>query len=177
MGKKCPVSHHGGLNLDCSGTLMEGGTHFQSAVGTGHFDLMSIFFVLRKIFAIDINEERCKTMDSMLKHFGATCCEVVHEDFLKISPDDEKYSGATHILVDPTCTGSGVTGKLQNAKKGSKKSRKKTEDDKKRLQKLKSLQVSLLKHALSFPRYATFYSPKFFFYSVRFFCVKNSGHV
>ncbi|OQV18247.1 putative 28S rRNA (cytosine-C(5))-methyltransferase [Hypsibius exemplaris] len=102
-----------------------------------------------KIFAVDIHPERCKTMEGLLKHFGTTCTEAVNLDFVQISADDERYSEATHILVDPTCSGSGVTNKLRNSKK---KNRKTAEADKQRLQKLKGLQATLLKHAMSFPK-------------------------
>ncbi|XP_055331773.1 28S rRNA (cytosine-C(5))-methyltransferase-like [Paramacrobiotus metropolitanus] len=100
-----------------------------------------------KIFAVDIQEARCKIMKDLLKHYGVDCTEVINDDFLHINPESEDYSKASHILVDPTCTGSGTTSRI----KQNKKKFRNTKEDRQRLQKLKGLQATLLKHALSFP--------------------------
>lgn len=99
--------------------------------------------------AVDLNEDRCKTLRQTLTRFDVKCAEVVKDDFLKISPEAEENSSVTHILVDPTCTGSGVTSR---SIQGNKKKERKTKEDRQRLQKLKGLQATLLKHALSFPK-------------------------
>ncbi|GAV07703.1 hypothetical protein RvY_17512 [Ramazzottius varieornatus] len=98
-----------------------------------------------KIFAVDLDAERCKRMEKSLQHYGVTCATTINEDFLKISPQNERFSAASHILVDPTCSGSGVTSRTNKQNRQSKK------EERERLQKLKHLQMTLLKHALSFP--------------------------
>ncbi|KAE9408384.1 hypothetical protein BT96DRAFT_697710 [Gymnopus androsaceus JB14] len=38
--------------------------------------------------------------------------EPINVDFLAIDPMDSKYSKVTHILLDPSCSGSGIVNRL-----------------------------------------------------------------
>ena len=65
-------------------------------------------------------------------------------DFLQT--DVEKYERVTHILLDPSCSGSGMTNRLKFGD-----SEKEQVKDKKRLWNLEALQRKMLMHAMSFP--------------------------
>ena len=98
-----------------------------------------------KIFAFDLNADRIKVMKKMLRRAGVTNCEIKHGDFLKASSSDPQLSKVTHILVDPSCTGSGIIGRLSHLTDNSKSC------SESRLQSLSRFQLSVLNHALAFP--------------------------
>lgn len=90
------------------------------------------------VYALDRDKERC----SMLQHRMEKLLDdrsriiVQHKDFL--STDPLEYSTVTAILLDPSCSGSGIYGRAQDA----------TEN---RIGKLSNFQTTMLKHAMSFP--------------------------
>ncbi|XP_060115304.1 28S rRNA (cytosine-C(5))-methyltransferase [Heteronotia binoei] len=94
-----------------------------------------------RIFAIDLDAKRLATMSTMLMRAGATCYQLAHQDFLNINPGDPKYSEVRYILLDPSCSGSGMASRVpvENA------------PDPERLQALAGFQKKMLAHALSFP--------------------------
>jgi 25S rRNA (cytosine2278-C5)-methyltransferase len=57
-------------------------------------------------------------------------------DFLKVDPNDLMYENVKGIIVDPSCSGSGLNRELDQ------------NDEKDRLLKLKNLQIMLVKHAM-----------------------------
>lgn len=65
-------------------------------------------FVRRgQVIAVERDATRCETLKSMLAKSGAdNFVRVIHEDFLKLDPKD--YEDVQYILLDPTCSGSGV---------------------------------------------------------------------
>ncbi|KAI3403217.2 hypothetical protein KGF56_003987 [Candida oxycetoniae] len=87
--------------------------------------------------------------------------QVIHKDFTTIQPED--FSDVTGLIVDPSCSGSGIFGRaMDNALNGEKKRKKEEEEeeeeksnephiDQERLRKLASFQNVIMKHALSFP--------------------------
>ncbi|XP_039250477.2 28S rRNA (cytosine-C(5))-methyltransferase-like isoform X1 [Styela clava] len=99
-----------------------------------------------KIFAFDLSPQRLSTMDSMLLKAGVLCCQTKVQDFLKVKHDDPQYCKATEILLDPSCSGSGIVNRLNSL----------TNDDKSssesRLQSLANFQSQALDHALLFPK-------------------------
>jgi 25S rRNA (cytosine2278-C5)-methyltransferase len=66
---------------------------------------------------------------------------VYNADFTTLNPLDEQFSGVTHILLDPSCSGSG----LDRLDYGS------PSDLEGRLRNLSKFQTRLLEYALSFP--------------------------
>jgi len=98
-----------------------------------------------RIYAFDLNADRINLMKKMLDRAGVTNCEIKHGDFLKVSPLDPHLSTVSHILVDPSCTGSGIVSRLSHLTDNSKSS------SYTRLQSLSRFQLSILNHALSFP--------------------------
>lgn len=66
----------------------------------------------RKIFAFDLDAKRLASMATLLARAGVSCCELAEEDFLAVSPSDTRYAQVQYILLDPSCSGSGETGRL-----------------------------------------------------------------
>lgn len=66
----------------------------------------------RTIFAFDKSVKRLSVMDSMLLKAGVLCCKSNVQDFLTVEHDDPLYSKVTHILLDPSCSGSGIVSRF-----------------------------------------------------------------
>lgn len=103
--------------------------------------LCSIMNNTGKIYAIERDEKRYKTLVEQLEKYGAENVEPIHTDFLKISP--EKYK-ADYILLDPSCSGSGIHINFLK--------------DQKRINKLKNFQSMMLNHSFKFEPKAVVYS-------------------
>ncbi|NXL36382.1 NSUN5 methyltransferase, partial [Glaucidium brasilianum] len=95
-----------------------------------------------QIFAFDVDTKRLATMNTMLMRAGVTGFQLAQQDFLTVDPRDPRYSKVTYILLDPSCSGSGmVTRGLGEEAAPSAE----------RLQALAGFQRKVLSHALSFP--------------------------
>ncbi|XP_058710714.1 28S rRNA (cytosine-C(5))-methyltransferase isoform X3 [Poecile atricapillus] len=96
----------------------------------------------RQIFAFDVDPKRVATMNTLLTRAGVTGCQLAQQDFLTVDPRDPRYSRVTHILLDPSCSGSGMVtrGPGEEAAPSAE-----------RLQALAGFQRRVLNHALSFP--------------------------
>ena len=106
--------------------------------------LKNIFLNQSLIHAFDIDEERVKLMTDNLKLHHAKNVRLKCMDFLQT--DVSKYERVTHVLLDPSCSGSGMTNRLKFGD-----SEQELVKDKKRLWNLEALQRRMLMHAMSFP--------------------------
>ncbi|NWX13721.1 NSUN5 methyltransferase, partial [Aegotheles bennettii] len=95
-----------------------------------------------QIFAFDVDTKRLATMNTMLMRAGVTSSQLAQQDFLTVDPGDPKYSRVNHILLDPSCSGSGMVTRLP---------RDEAAPSAERLQALAGFQRRVLSHALSFP--------------------------
>lgn len=65
-----------------------------------------------KIFACERDGRRSKILQSMMDKSGATNVTVLaKQDFLALDPNDAQYRNVTHLLLDPSCSGSGILGR------------------------------------------------------------------
>ncbi|XP_059270657.1 28S rRNA (cytosine-C(5))-methyltransferase isoform X3 [Mustela nigripes] len=97
-----------------------------------------------KIFAFDRDAARLASMATLLARAGVSCCQLAEEDFLAVSPSDRRYRHVQYILLDPSCSGSGMPARpLEEPGAGT--------PSKARLQALAGFQQRALRHALSFP--------------------------
>ncbi|XP_046522249.1 28S rRNA (cytosine-C(5))-methyltransferase [Equus quagga] len=97
-----------------------------------------------KIFAFDLDAKRLASMATLLARAGVSCCELAKEDFLAVSPSDQRYRQVQYILLDPSCSGSGMlTRQLEEPGAGA--------PSKERLHALAGFQQRALCHALTFP--------------------------
>ncbi|XP_063531235.1 28S rRNA (cytosine-C(5))-methyltransferase [Cydia strobilella] len=88
-----------------------------------------------KIYAVEQNEQRYKTLCDFVKKTGSKCVETINKDALAIRRGD--YDDVEYILLDPSCSGSGMELCVHNY------------IDPARLAKLTSLQEKFLKHAMN----------------------------
>ncbi|NWI95991.1 NSUN5 methyltransferase, partial [Pitta sordida] len=95
-----------------------------------------------QIFAFDVDPKRVATMSTLLTRAGVTGCQLAQQDFLTVDPGDPKYSKVTHILLDPSCSGSGMVTRGPGEE---------VAPSAERLQALAGFQRRVLSHALSFP--------------------------
>ena len=59
------------------------------------------------VIAVERDATRCETLKSMMAKSGAdNYVRIIHDDFLKMNPND--FEDVEYILLDPTCSGSGM---------------------------------------------------------------------
>lgn len=96
-----------------------------------------------KLFAFDLDAKRLSTMSTLLLRAGVTCQQLANQDFLKVDPQNSEYKEVKYILLDPSCSGSGMVCLRDELSK--------TQEDG-RLQALAAFQLHCLNHALQFPQ-------------------------
>ncbi|KAK7093285.1 28S rRNA (cytosine-C(5))-methyltransferase-like [Littorina saxatilis] len=99
-----------------------------------------------KILAYERDAQRMSLLRQQLRKTGVSNTTMVHQDFLSVDPHDAEFADVEYILVDPSCSGSGMMSRMDHVHKDS-------NDDAAslRLLKLQRFQISILKHALRFP--------------------------
>jgi 25S rRNA (cytosine2278-C5)-methyltransferase len=66
----------------------------------------------RKIYACERDPARSKTLEAMMYKSGAKAVVVRPRcDFLTLDPNAANYGNVTHLLLDPSCSGSGIVGR------------------------------------------------------------------
>lgn len=119
-----------------------------------------------KIFAFDRSSNRISILRHRISQMvplhdkvinkSAPLPEVVtlHEDFLKADPKNNIYKNVRCILLDPSCSGSGIIDNpdrfLHPAGTGDESTGKGNKGD--RIKTLSNFQLLILKHAMSFPQ-------------------------
>jgi putative methyltransferase len=127
-----------------------------SAPGNKTSHLASLMGGSGKIFAFEKDKRRFGILTDRMKQLGATNVQSLHQDFLKVNPFDSRFSNLKAILVDPTCSGSGIDSKNKfetimhedDADEEKDAQQKKQEA---KIRKLADFQVKVVVHALSFP--------------------------
>lgn len=103
----------------------------------------------RSIVAFEKDNKRIKTIRMMCeKAGGLDCITIHHADFTTTRPAD--FPEITGMLVDPSCSGSGIFGRAFDEQEeiSDEEAKEKLAE---RLLKLSSFQYKIVKHALSFP--------------------------
>ncbi|XP_051539557.1 probable 28S rRNA (cytosine-C(5))-methyltransferase [Myxocyprinus asiaticus] len=96
-----------------------------------------------KLFAFDLDAKRLSTMSTLLLRAGVMCHQLANQDFLKVDPQSSEYKEVEYILLDPSCSGSGMVCLRDEFTEPQ-------EDV--RLQALAAFQLHCLNHALQFPQ-------------------------
>uniref|UniRef100_UPI0037E71662 28S rRNA (cytosine-C(5))-methyltransferase isoform X2 n=1 Tax=Semicossyphus pulcher TaxID=241346 RepID=UPI0037E71662 len=99
-----------------------------------------------RLFAFDLDAKRLATMSTLLLRAGVTCQQLAHQDFLKVDPDSSQFKNVEYILLDPSCSGSGMVCLRDDASTADQ------EKNQARLTSLASFQLRCLNHGLRFPR-------------------------
>lgn len=87
------------------------------------------------------------SMDSSKKKKQKFPIEIspIHQDFLQVDSNDSRFTNVRAILLDPSCSGSGIVNTPDRL------ADKTIDNDRNRLKSLSSFQLVALKHAMSFP--------------------------
>lgn len=101
-----------------------------------------------KIFAFDKDVKRADLLKQRMAEAGAEkIVTTTNTDFLTLDVESVQYSQVTGVLLDPSCSGSGVARALERVTSSSQDSK----NDAERLEKLRKFQVAALKKAMTFP--------------------------
>uniref|UniRef100_A0ACD5Z8L9 Uncharacterized protein n=1 Tax=Avena sativa TaxID=4498 RepID=A0ACD5Z8L9_AVESA len=104
------------------------------------------------IIACELNKERAKTLQHTVRKSGANNIETVNGDFLEIDSNDPSYAEVRAILLDPSCSGSGIsTERLDHLLPSHSRDDQDDAGSTARIRKLSAFQRKVLSHALSFP--------------------------
>ncbi|GAA5830541.1 hypothetical protein JCM3766R1_002756 [Sporobolomyces carnicolor] len=98
-----------------------------------------------KVIACERDQGRFKVLKDMCKKADASNVQPMNVDFLSLNPEDPKFKNVSHILVDPSCSGSGIPSRLDHLVP--------TVPDAENLSRVKALsnfQLAILSHALRF---------------------------
>ncbi|XP_032780727.1 28S rRNA (cytosine-C(5))-methyltransferase [Daphnia magna] len=96
------------------------------------------------IIAIERDAKRCNTLRQTISNTHASKVTVQQADFLTLNPSD--YQDVKYILVDPSCSGTGIISRLDSKRKSEEGANLEL-----RLKRLSSLQSRLVEHAATFP--------------------------
>jgi putative methyltransferase len=109
--------------------------------------LLSKHSGVHKIFAFDKDVKRANLLKLRMAEAGADSVVTTNTDFLSLDVNSVEYSQVTGVLLDPSCSGSGVARALERVIASSKG----TNYDAERLNKLRNFQLEALKKAMTFP--------------------------
>lgn len=120
-------------------------SHLASLIGTS--DLDTYGKKKHTVFAFDKSKERAEIIKSRIKLFGIEkLITVENKDFFFIEKEDGHYSNVKYILLDPSCSGSGIIRNIERIEANEKY------EDNSRLKKLQAFQSKILTQAMSFPQ-------------------------
>ncbi|XP_012219603.2 28S rRNA (cytosine-C(5))-methyltransferase [Linepithema humile] len=95
------------------------------------------------VYAVEIDAKRFETLCNQIETTHAFCVKPIKQDALTLDP--KQYLDVEYILVDPSCSGSGIIDRPKQSNMDGK-------SEPERLQNLQSFQVYLLRYALfNFP--------------------------
>ncbi|KAG2147675.1 S-adenosyl-L-methionine-dependent methyltransferase [Suillus clintonianus] len=117
-----------------------------AAPGNKTSHLSALMGNMGKLYAFEKDKRRFSTLKMMLAKAACRNVEAINADFLTVDPSHPKYSLATHILLDPSCSGSGIVNRLDYLLEDEVEV---VEED--RLNKLAAFQLMMIKHAMKFP--------------------------
>ncbi|OZJ04172.1 hypothetical protein BZG36_02177 [Bifiguratus adelaidae] len=149
-------------------------TSHLSALFTEHEQILRIGSSKRlgkaKVHAFDLDAKRLATLERLCHKAGCTNIVATNGSFLKVDPLDERYKDVEILILDPSCSGSGIVDRwdldeeeeVETESKGSDTEMDETNGLEKtktvpnaktsRLRALAEFQSSVIKHAFQFPK-------------------------
>lgn len=106
-----------------------------------------------KLHAFDKSADRAATLQRRLLQCGATkqLVKVATKDFLSVNINDSAYANVQCVLLDPSCSGSGIVRDISRVIEKAHDDAPDEDDLQNRLQKLSNFQCCVLRKAASFP--------------------------
>ena len=119
-----------------------------AAPGNKTSHLSSIMKNTGQIFAFDASSRRLETLNKLCSRAG--CTNIISKclDFLTVDPHSRDFINVEYILLDPSCSGSGIVSRMNNLideESGS------SEEAEERLKSLAEFQQQVILHAFKFP--------------------------
>ncbi len=103
-----------------------------------------------RVWAFERDSKRFQTLEKLTTAAGVgNRLKNKLADFLTVDPFDPEYAQVTHILCDPSCSGSGMPMSLERSLASHENDNQ--EADEKRLIQLGKFQCMIVKHAMKFP--------------------------
>jgi putative methyltransferase len=90
-------------------------------------------------WAFDLDARRLQLLERMTNKAGCTIVHPIHGSFLEIDP--KEYPQVEYILLDPSCSGSGIVSRLDQLVDQTE------QHDNERLENLASFQLACIQHA------------------------------
>ena len=104
-----PYSNHGNI-MDACAAPGNKTTHLAAIIDAASSTQKTV--PRPKIFACERDAVRSKLLQRMVNQAGATNVSVLaRQDFLALDTSDPKFANVTHLLLDPSCSGSGIIGR------------------------------------------------------------------
>ncbi|KAF5392260.1 hypothetical protein D9757_001514 [Collybiopsis confluens] len=122
-----------------------------AAPGNKTSHLSALMSNLGTLFAFERDRKRFSTLQAMLGKAKCRNVEPINADFLTVDPMDSKYSTVTHMLLDPSCSGSGIINRLDYLVESEQEADPSGQQLEDRLNKLADFQLMMVKHAMKFP--------------------------
>ncbi|KAJ9072242.1 hypothetical protein DSO57_1029618 [Entomophthora muscae] len=102
------------------------------------------------IWALDLDVRRLNTMKTLTQRAKASIIQPMHGNFLELDIHSPQFENVEYILLDPSCSGSGIVNRLDHLVDGPEAGT--SEHDKfDRLSSLAEFQIQVMEHALKFP--------------------------
>ncbi|BGP43856.1 hypothetical protein JCM10450v2_008055 [Rhodotorula kratochvilovae] len=98
-----------------------------------------------RVTACERDQGRFKVLKDMLKRADAKNVQPMNVDFLSLKPDDPKLKNVSHMLVDPSCSGSGIPSRLDHLIPSAPEA-----EQLARIKALSNFQLAIVAHALRF---------------------------
>ncbi|KAJ3183163.1 putative 28S rRNA (cytosine-C(5))-methyltransferase [Gaertneriomyces sp. JEL0708] len=107
-----------------------------------------------RIYAFDMDKRRLEILKKMTRKAGCRNIEPVLGSFLDADPTSQGYKDVEYILLDPSCSGSGIVGRMDHLLEAQEVEETKTASEETAMDRLTSLstfQMKAIRHGLSFP--------------------------
>jgi putative methyltransferase len=125
-------------------------TQLSEAPGNKTTHLSAIMQNTGQIHAFDMDSRRLETLRRHAKKAKCTNILATCRNFLDVDYTGEEYQEVEYILLDPSCSGSGIVSRMDALIDKLDNNQQDGEDE--RLKSLSDFQVAVIEHALKFPR-------------------------
>ncbi|KAI8824021.1 S-adenosyl-L-methionine-dependent methyltransferase, partial [Fimicolochytrium jonesii] len=129
-----------------------------AAPGNKTSHLSAIMRNTGKIYAFDMDKRRLGILQRLTKRAGCKNIDPTLGNFLETSGSDPRFKNVEYILLDPSCSGSGIVGRMDHLLEGIPAEENDSENPsttpsttESRITSLATFQLSALLHALTFP--------------------------
>eukprot|EP00842_Homolaphlyctis_polyrhiza_P006925 jgi/Hompol1/821/HPOL_002434-RA len=122
-----------------------------AAPGNKTSHLAAIMNATGTIFAFDKSKPRLDTLIKLTQRAGCTNIQPLLESFLETDPHDPKYANVEYLLLDPSCSGSGIVGRMDHLLQDPSEEADESEESEDRIKALADFQKQVILHAFQFP--------------------------